>query len=199
MKASEAYQEYCAIKAHFERPSYDYFKYNGKVRAGNYEKRNDKHVFFRLSRAFNKVTLQEYLLANQLADQRYVMNFTKENWLEWKKKIVRLHDVYTKDLEVIVALMKERNLTAKEVFKVNSGEHPIFFRLLLGGFIQIETFVIMNMVASFISVYDSKMEDDPTWNQWSLKVKKYSPFLVKKLDSSWNFKELTKRILLNTN
>ena len=28
----EAYQTYLALKQHFTRPSYDYFKYNGKVK-----------------------------------------------------------------------------------------------------------------------------------------------------------------------
>ena len=52
MSPFEAYKLYTAIKNHFTTESYDYFKYNGKVRASEhtFETRKDKYMFYKLSK-----------------------------------------------------------------------------------------------------------------------------------------------------
>ena len=198
MKASEAYMEYCAIKAHFERKSYSYHKYGGKVRAGDYEKRKDKSWFFRLSRAYNRKQLHEYYLANFLAGNSWVGKMTKDVWLEWKQKIVRLHTVWETDLNAIAKLMNERSLSPSDVFRCESGQHPVIFRLLLGEYIQIETFVIFDKLTRLCDRYDKELADDPVWAEYGTKIRKYSPFLSMYLgDLNW-YSSLVKSIILNT-
>jgi len=197
MKASEAYQEYCAIKAHFERPAYDYNKYCGKVRSSNYETRKDKNWFFRLSRAYNREQLHEYYIANFLAGNSWVGNMTKDAWIEWKHKIVRLQDVVADDLRAIVQLANERNLQIKEVFVASPGEHPILFKLLLGGYIQMETFAILDILTGFSSKWDVKLEGDVIWDEWSQKVKKYSSLLRSFVKDKGAMSFIVKEILLN--
>lgn len=190
--------EYCAIKAHFERPKYDYFRYNGRIRSGDYEKRKDKNWFFRLSRAFNTTQLHEYYIANFVAGNTWVGKMNKDTWLEWKRKIVRLQEVYNDDLDAILQLTEERGISPKDVFRCESGQHPIIFRLLLGGYIQLETFTILHLLTLMASRFDKKLEDDPVWEEWSVKVKKYAPFLRLYLtDKNWYMK-VTKEKLLNT-
>ena len=62
MTPFEAYKLYIAIKQHFSSPSYDFFKYNGKVRvsADNFETRKDKYMFYKLSKRDDAM---EYLVA----------------------------------------------------------------------------------------------------------------------------------------
>ena len=50
----ECYKEYLAIKRHFTSPSYDYFKYEGRIRTSKvtFSKRKDNFLFMMLSIAF---------------------------------------------------------------------------------------------------------------------------------------------------
>ena len=54
----DAYKVYLALKQHFTS-NYDYFKYNGKVRAGeeSFLKRNDRFFFRKLSKKYDKEEL----------------------------------------------------------------------------------------------------------------------------------------------
>jgi hypothetical protein len=199
MNATDAFREYMAFKAHFERPNYSYFKYNGKVRTGDYEKRKDKNFFFRASRAYNKISLKEYYLANFLQGTKHISGFNKDVHMAWKRKIVRLNIVFEKDIKTVKELIDERDLRVKDAFIVKAGEHPIMFRLLLGEYIQLESFVmITTLIPSMLDRYDTALADDPVWFEWSHKIRKYSPFLVRMIDNSWNFREILNQNLLNT-
>lgn len=199
MKATESFQEYCAIKAHFERPSYDYYKYNGKVRAGNYDKRKDKSFFFRLSRAYNTKELHEYYIANFLAGQAWVGNMNKDHWVAWKRKMVRLPEVFAEDMQTLNQLVKERELEIKDLFRYESGEHPIIFRLLMGDFIQIESFILLAQMIKFHKAYDRQMKDDPIWAEWSNKIHKYGIILSKEYARDINgYTKIAIANLLNT-
>jgi len=200
MKASEAYMEYCAIKAHFERPSYDYYKYMGRVRSGNYEERKDKKWFFRMSRALNTKQLHEFYIANFLVGNTWVGNMTKEAWYDWKRKMVRLPEVYEDDLRAIKQYQDERGLTLKQIFRViESGQHPHVLRLFLGGHLQIETFAILGRLTGMIDEYDMLLANDPIWDQTSKKVKKYSSVLENEFARDTElYRVLTKRNLLNS-
>ena len=63
MTPFEAYKLYNAISMHFTTPSYDYFKYNGKIRADEhtFETRKDKYMFYKLSKHSDPIT---FLVAN---------------------------------------------------------------------------------------------------------------------------------------
>ncbi len=59
--------------------------------------------------------------------------------------------------------------------------------------VSIETLVILDMILHFVNDYD-KMLDDPIWQFYSFKIKKYRPFL--NIDST-NFKNILKEKLTN--
>lgn len=199
MNATEAYMEYCAIKAHFERASYDYYKYNGKVRAGNYDDRKDKNFFFRLSRAYNKQQLHEYYIANFLDGNKWVGNMTKDNWLAWKAKIVRLPEVFNSDTKAIRQLVDERHIKVKDVFQCKSGEHPILLKLLMGDFIQVESFVLLDRLMRFHNAYDRRMKNDPIWPDRSIRIRKYGSMLLREfVGDKVQFTKIAVKNLLNT-
>ena len=59
----EVYIKYLALKSHFSDLNYDYFKYNGKVKAwrSTFDTRKDKYFFYKLSKKKDPI---EYLVAN---------------------------------------------------------------------------------------------------------------------------------------
>jgi len=57
----EVYQKYLSLKQHFNRNEYDYFKFNGRVRANesSFDKRKDKYHFIRLSKIYKEDDLTQ--------------------------------------------------------------------------------------------------------------------------------------------
>ena len=62
----EVYQRYLSLKQHFNKKNYDYFKFQGKVRANesSFEKRKDKHHFIRLSKIYKDEELTKFFVSN---------------------------------------------------------------------------------------------------------------------------------------
>ena len=69
MTAFECYKEYVDLKNHFTKPSYDYFKYNGRVKVSldKFEQRKDRFLFAKLAK---KTDLEGFLVANGHADSQ---------------------------------------------------------------------------------------------------------------------------------
>ncbi len=55
MTGYEAFSLYESLKLHFNKDSYDFFKYNGKtnVTVTSFENRKDKYHFYKLSRKYS--------------------------------------------------------------------------------------------------------------------------------------------------
>jgi len=87
----EAYKTYLAIKNHF-KTSYDYFKYNGRVKVTNesFLKRRDKYFFAKLERRYKKNELVYFFVANFMKDEgmwsgSLVGNESESVYKEWLK------------------------------------------------------------------------------------------------------------------
>ena len=55
MTGFEVYKVYLALKQHFTKQEYDYFKYHGKVRANenSFEQRRDRYFFKKLATSYS--------------------------------------------------------------------------------------------------------------------------------------------------
>ena len=91
MMPFDCYKIYLALKNHFTRDSYDYHKYNGKVKVNetSYETRRDKYFFMKLAK---KKDIENYLLAQFVEGGKdfYVGNINAsqpdEVYMSWKKR-----------------------------------------------------------------------------------------------------------------
>ena len=74
----EAYKTYLALKRHFTS-DYNYFKYNGKIRASeeSFLRRNDRFFFRKLSKKYNKEELVDFYVSNFIIsnNSKYKLNF----------------------------------------------------------------------------------------------------------------------------
>ena len=175
MTAYEAYRDYLALRNHFNNEKYDYFKYLGKVSGSvvSFEKRKDRFFFEKLAKHRDPHGLM-------------VANFI-DNPKTWIKDIAyseaasKTYEAWVKRLQSLTYLIAE---DAKKLdpdfnsnFKVEDGEHPNILRLYLGGQITLETLVVLCDILGCTSYWEKKMEGDPIWEETSLKIKKYRPFV----------------------
>lgn len=169
MSAFEAYKEYVALKNHFNKPDYDFIKYNGKtgLKVSSFEKRKDKIFFEKLAKIEN---YHEFLVANFSVNPKL-----------WIRDLS-----YSEDAKLIYQDWKKRNqsityLYKKEFRKIledkGGQQHPAAIRLYLGGEISLESLCIFVAMTNAIETWDNKLEYDPVWEDLKLKIVKYTPFV----------------------
>jgi len=175
MSAFEVYKEYVSLKNHFTNSSYDYFRYNGKSRTSSktFESRKDKLFFMKVAKHPDP---KNFILANLLKDEKlwikdiaYDENANKV-YQDWTKRIQSLTYVVKGDLNKL-----QTDFNSNFIVKNNS--HPYVVKLYLRNEICLETLIVLTDLVNCISYWDKKLEYDPVWEQVSIKMKKYKPFI----------------------
>ena len=175
MSAFECFKEYVALKNHFSKPTYDYFKYNGKVKLNpsSFDTRKDKLFFQKLAK---HPDVQNFLIAN-----------LSENERAWIKDLA-----YSEDAEKVYKTWLKRQQSLSYVFKqelgkldsdfnrnflCKSNEHPMLLKKFLGKEISLETMCLLLEFAGAKKYWDAKMQYDLVYDSVKTKIEKYSPFI----------------------
>lgn len=177
MDAFEAYKTYLALKSHFTTKSYDFFKYNGAIKASktSFETRRDKYFFHKLSK---KKDVVNYLVANFMYDDPHkwvgdILNSAKAD--EQYLKFVKIRDSMT---HVVSTDLNKLLDDFDDNLKVEDGQHPYLLRLVLRGDIHVETLIILNDLCGFTKMWNRQIEDVVIWPDLFLKCKKFRPFIT---------------------
>ena len=191
----DVYREYLALKNHFTKDSYDYFKYCGKSRATvqSFYKRKDRFWFEKVARQKTDQEVVEFFVSNFITctdpSKLWIGEMIREGdrrYEDWKKKNQSLSYVFTQETQ---SFFEDKKVD--EVFKCSKG-HPPVLKNFLNGNISLETLVIYDRIFLFGKNFDKKLKD-PVWESVSMKMKKYSPFLH--IDVQ-RYKNILKEIIL---
>jgi hypothetical protein len=178
LSAFDTYCTFLALKNHFARESYDYFKYRGKVNASpdSFMSRKDRFQFQKLSRLQSAENMRDFIIANILCGKTWVGDFLDEdaqdNYLKHLKIKQSLAYIFANELDSL--FNDSRPIAA---FRVYKDRYPSAFMYYLAGRVTIETMVILNDLVNYISKWDSCYSDDSIWPKHSMLIKKYAPFL----------------------
>lgn len=175
MNSIECFQEYLALKNHFKSESYNYFIYNGKIKSAtpeHFRSRKDKFFFERLAKHED---LHNFLVANFINNEKiWIKELTSEDaekvYRVWLQRQQSLSYIFKQDIE---------NL--ESIFNINfictPNDHPPLLKKYLRGEVCLETLCILLDILNAKKYWDSELKDDVLWEQYSLKVKKYTPFI----------------------
>ena len=175
MNAFDVFKDYVALKNHFTTKSYDYFKYNGKIKANvnTFNQRKDRIFFMKLAKHQDP---KNFLVANfvesdnaWIGDLAYNENAQK-NYINWSKRQQSLSYIFTNDVE---------HLDDKFDFNflVEDHQHPPAMKLYLRKQITIETLIILIDLVRCFSHWQKNMGEDIVWKDLSHKLIKYKPFV----------------------
>jgi len=175
MTPYEVFTDYVALKNHFTSKSYDYFKYNGKLRAANpasFNQRRDKIFFMKLAKHKDP---KHFLVANFIEGDTWIGDLAyneaaQSRYVEWQKRTQSLTYIFKNDIEKLDEAFDSN-------FIVKDGQHPPALRLYLSKQITIETLVILIDVVRCYSHWQKHMGDDIVWKDLAIKLAKYKPFL----------------------
>ena len=177
--AFKMYVYYLALKRHFTSDSYDFFKYNGKVRADrkSFETRKDKYHFFKLSK---KENAKELILSNMLVDPNIWVGklFDEKSvkiYTEWKKRKDSLTHTFKSEIS---NLDDDFNRN----FLVEGGDYPFVLKIYNRGKISLETLIILIDVSGCLSYWKQKLSDNVLFSPINNKVERYRGFFEYDID-----------------
>jgi len=177
MNSFQVYSTYVALKTHFSRKTYDYFKYQGSVKTSEkaYSKRPDKYFFEKISNKYtSKDQVIQYFVSNFLVNSNFhIIQMNDKNYLEWQRKMQSFSYLFSTDVDTIL----EKCTTINECMQCNNSNHSQVLKLFLGGNVMMETLIMLNRLTGFIDRYDDLLSEDVIWKQLSFTLKKYDPFI----------------------
>ena len=178
MSAFDTYRTYLAMNQHFTRKSYDFFKYNGKVKVNEstFLGRKDRYFFEKASKKFKKDEFMQFLLANYTSGtEHWIGNLMSgENLIvmkKWKKRIDSLTYTFKEEM----AVLNDAETKLDNALKSDDGKHPLLYRMFLRHKISLETLVILDDLVGYTKLW--KRYDDMMLNEFVFLLEKYRPFL----------------------
>jgi len=180
MNAIDCYRTYLAFKNHFSKSKFDYFKYHGKSKASAeaFYKRNDRYFFEKMSRQKSDDEIKNYFLASFIECDdsqkiwiREIINCGDQYYDQWSKRTQSLSYNFKQEIN---SLFTEFDF--KDVFVCKMGNHPILLKQHIINKVSIETMVILDHIFNYVQKFDVNLID-PIWESYSMKIKKYKPFI----------------------
>ena len=179
MTPFDCYKTYLALKNHFTKDSYDYYKYCKKTRASleSFYKRRDRFWFEKVSRQKTDKEVEEFFVANFVScddpQSLWIGDMIKEGecrYKDWQRKVQSLSYLFKEESQ---EMLSSNNL--EQLFDC-SRQHPPLLKKFLSGKLSLETMVICDKILLYGNDFDKKLKD-PVWETVSRRIKKYSPFL----------------------
>ena len=173
-----AYLLFLALRTHFTRPSYDFFRMKGKLRATkeSYDKRKDKMFFEKIAKRYNAEELKNFYVANFLEDKHYIIDMIDDIahgvYFDYEKRRQSLAYIFKNDLDRVF------EHGCKYAFNDVDSDYPHIVGLILNRTIAIESAIILNDYIPYVNKFNKYFEDDDViWSRVALKLSKYRPFL----------------------
>ena len=180
MTPYESFIMYTALKLHFNQEKYDYHQYNGKIRISkeSFEKRKDKYDFVKLVRKYSDDEMENFFISNFLRNPKvWTKDLLQEDshdcFIERQKILQSLTYIFRNDLD----RLKQESSNLNDVMKPKEGDYPLLLTRTFQKDVHLETFVIMDSILNFCSVWNRKITDTFLWPNFYMLCKKYRPFL----------------------
>lgn len=172
--AFDIYVYFLALKKHFTT-NYDFFKYNGKIKASLYsfENRKDKFFFYKLSK---RSDAKQFILANILENPKvWIGDLFDEKHEEVYKQWIKVQQSLGYRFRNDVSKLDQDDPNS-DIF-VTDGQHPRLLKLYLQNEITIETLIILNDLIGFFPHWEKKISDTILFPEINKKCRNYQPFL----------------------
>jgi len=169
----ECFREYHALKAHFTTPSYDYIKYNGKMKSitpVSLERNKQRYLFERLAKMKDP---RGFIIANLLADKVWIGDMTEGIYKAWRKRMDSLDYSLMEEVKKVIGENINESLNATKGY-------PRFFKEYIKGNVSLELIIAVDKVMDGIMIdhWNNCLRGDILWEEVYRKINKYSPFFL---------------------
>ena len=171
------FELYQAVTLHFKSDSYDFFKYGGKTKVNpdTYLGRKDKYFFERLGKFQTDDEAICFVVANIAAGKKYVLDYDKKIYEEWKSFSDGLSYKFGKEWDLYLTRKHE---------ETPPWEHePIGLQLIVNmvhaGELSKEWFILTDAVMNGFLSKQLDKTDDFLWQELKKDLELYKPFVIK--------------------
>lgn len=171
---------YVALKLHFTSDTYDYFKFNGKVKTTEtkFNVRRDKYFFQKLCNKYDGDKVRDYFVSNFVYDvNTWVGSITKQRgeeiYSEWRRKIDSISYLVCNEVDDLLNEVE----TFDQLFEVKNGQHPIILKKYLAKRVSVETMIILDEMIGYVKNFDKQISEKIFWPSIKKMMVKYRPFL----------------------
>lgn len=185
------YSTYIAVKLHFDRGTYDAFKFNFKgptKKTIAFQKSPDRYVYEKLARKFpNILDLIYFLVANVLEGKKWIRDMDDETHLLWVAKMQRMQYQFSTDMNTMHDYAVNRLISFDDCLKPMPVSHKVpILELLQKESIQVESVIIVDVLVDFLSRINKNALHDPLGilSDRVYMMKQYKPFLVPKINNA---------------
>jgi len=180
MAPFQVYVLYLSLRNHFVNKKYNYFTYNGKVKANiqSFYKRKDRFYFEKMSRQKSDEEIINFFVSNfascddpQSLWMGQIVKEGEEIYRNWMRKTQSISYHFK---EEVSSIFNSKNFD--EMFFIEQNKHPKILKSHLQKKISLETLVILNLILDYKTQFDKKL-NDPVWEFTSMRIEKYTPFI----------------------
>lgn len=176
----EGAEMFFALRLHFTRSSYDYYKYGGKttLTREQFDQRPDRFIFAKLVQKYHApYAYRNLVIANCLEDPHLHVRalLTPE-----AHDIVLAYDKVHQSLSYVVEQDSSELLSThslEEVLSVKSG-YPLLLQRVWQKRIRLETLIVWNRIFDCLSHWNRKITDTMRWPSFYLLCQKYDVFVT---------------------
>ncbi len=181
------YSTYIAVKLHFERGSYDAFKYNFKGPArkvANFLKNKDRYTYEKISKKYPVMNdLIGFLLANVIAGKTWIRDMDDETYMLWVAKLQRMQYQFSSDMNVLLDFAINHDLSFDDCLTVNKdGQSVPIIDLAKQGRIQVESVVIVEHLTGFLSHIQVASDPLNLLSDQIYMMQQYKPFIMSRIN-----------------
>jgi len=157
MDGYKVWKLYMAVKLHFTTNKYNVFNNRGHVKGARdtFYSRNDRFIFEKLSQKFpSERDVIQYFVANFAYGNNEVVYEPGEgerNLSIWNKRKESISQVFESDLHDILLHLEKEKLCSQHLYDGTTGNMPELFKLYLGGYVTIETMVILEQFVNYLA------------------------------------------------
>ena len=177
MTAFEAFQLYVALKQHFNQKTYDYVKYNGKIKTtySQFEHRRDRYYFEKLAKHENP---KGFLISNFIHNTSFwvgEINHNQESediYISWKRRQESFEYLFK---QCISDKLYKHNI--EDLIKIPENGYPLIMVMYLQKIVSPETLVVFVDSIRCYNYWNKNLKQDIVWDSVSKLILKYKPFL----------------------
>ncbi len=173
MTGFEAYTLFMALKQHFTTKSYDFVKYNGKVKVSvdSFEKRKDVYIFRKLAALPDPKTR---IIASLVNDITWINDVVGANGAkaesDYQKTVQGFSYAFKSFLDGIHKPL--RDLLVKQ-----GNKYPYLAELLIEGKVPTQFVIVLDDLLKFTPKWNEDFEEI-LWKPYQQKINKLRPLFV---------------------
>jgi hypothetical protein len=188
MSPFDAWSTYMAIKLHFDKGTFDAFKFNFKgprLSQSAFNVRKDKYFFEKVARKYpKKQDMITFFLSNFLEGNSWVGTMNDSAPMNWIAKMQRLDYTFGEDIGVLRDSCEKRGCSFDDALRPNAGRSaPLIIELYQSQKISLESVVILDVLLNFIPRIN-KVVVDPLgmFEEIFNKMIRYKPFIESRVN-----------------